>query len=91
MQEVANPSEEQLLQSCPGIEPFKQVTTAPLGNIRLLPSVNFNIVIPPSMTDAVIASRSPQEFRLFYEASLAHDEEAMRAKKVRSCEKDNES
>lgn len=91
IQGVANPSEEQLLQSCPGIEPFKLATTAPLGNLRLLPSVNFNMVIPPSMVDALSVSRSREEFQLFREASLVHALEAMKAKEVRSCEQDNES
>ena len=90
MQGVANPSEEQLLQSCPGIEPFKQVTTTPLGNLRLLPSVIFNIVTPLPMIDILLASQSSEEFWLHREASLARALEARAAKKVRSCEQDNE-
>lgn len=85
MQGAANPSEEQPLPSCPGIEPFKQVTTTPLGNLRLLPSVIFNIVTPPSLIEILLASRSPEVLRLSREASLA------RTKEVRSCEQGNES
>lgn len=87
-----NPSEEQLLQSCPGIEPFKLVTTAPLGNLRLLPSVIFNIVTPHSLASALLACRWPEQgFRLFHEALLAHAKEAREAEEAGSRKQDSET
>lgn len=83
VQGVANhdPCEGQLLHSCPGVEPFKLIKTAPLRNLRLLPSVIFNVVTPPSQVGTLLASGAPEGFRLPHEALLARFSTAERPTK----------